>query len=50
MTRGLLCYCRAGFEPDLAAELGDRAADAGIAGYARATTLLLDVISGSAEG
>ncbi|MBP6799091.1 MAG: 23S rRNA (cytidine(2498)-2'-O)-methyltransferase RlmM [Luteimonas sp.] len=36
MTRGLLCYCRAGFEPDLAAELGDRAADAGIAGYARA--------------
>jgi len=34
---GLLCYCRAGFEPDLAAELGDRAAEAGIAGYARAT-------------
>ena len=33
---GLLCYCRAGFEPDLAAELGDRAAEAGIAGYARA--------------
>ena len=33
---GLLGYCRAGFEPDLAAELGDRAADAGIAGYARA--------------
>jgi len=36
MTHGLLCYCRAGFEPDLAAELGDRAAEAGIAGYARA--------------
>jgi len=36
MTRGLLCYCRAGFEPDLASELGDRAANAGIAGYARA--------------
>ena len=36
MTTGLLCYCRAGFEPDLAAELGDRAAQAGIAGYARA--------------
>ncbi|TYT23124.1 23S rRNA (cytidine(2498)-2'-O)-methyltransferase RlmM [Luteimonas viscosa] len=34
---GLLCYCRAGFEPDLAAELGERAAEAGIPGYARAT-------------
>ena len=33
---GLLCYCRAGFEPDLAAELGERAAEAGVAGYARA--------------
>lgn len=33
---GLLCYCRAGFEPDLAAELTDRAAEAGVAGYARA--------------
>jgi len=33
---GLLCYCRAGFEPDLAAELGERAADVGVAGYARA--------------
>ena len=33
---GLLCYCRAGFEPDLAAELGDRAAEAAVAGYARA--------------
>ena len=32
---GLLCYCRAGFEPDLAAELGDRAADAGLHGHAR---------------
>ena len=31
---GLLCWCRAGFEPDLAAELTDRAAAAGIAGYA----------------
>ncbi|HRP72735.1 MAG TPA: 23S rRNA (cytidine(2498)-2'-O)-methyltransferase RlmM [Luteimonas sp.] len=36
MPHGLLCYCRAGFEPDLAAELGERAAEAGIAGYARA--------------
>jgi 23S rRNA (cytidine2498-2'-O)-methyltransferase len=33
---GLLCYCRAGFEPELAAELGERAALAGLAGYARA--------------
>lgn len=33
---GLLCYCRAGFEPELAAELADRAASAGIAGYPRA--------------
>ena len=32
---GLLCYCRAGFEPDLAAELGDRAAAAGLHGHAR---------------
>ncbi len=32
---GLLAYCRAGFEPELAAELTDRAAAAGIAGYAR---------------
>ena len=33
---GLLCYCRPGFEPDLAAELGERAAEAGVVGYARA--------------
>ncbi|TXK60551.1 23S rRNA (cytidine(2498)-2'-O)-methyltransferase RlmM [Alkalisalibacterium limincola] len=32
---GLLCFCRAGFEPDLAAELGERAAAAGHHGYAR---------------
>ncbi len=32
---GLLCYCRAGFEPELAGELTDRAAQAGFAGYAR---------------
>ena len=32
---GLLCYCRAGFEPELAGELSDRAAEAGFAGYAR---------------
>jgi len=31
---GLLCYCRQGFEPELAAELTERAARAGIAGYA----------------
>jgi len=32
---GLLCYCRQGFEPELAAELSERAAGAGFAGYAR---------------
>jgi 23S rRNA (cytidine2498-2'-O)-methyltransferase len=32
---GLLCYCRQGFEPELAAELTERAAQAGITGYAR---------------
>src|SRR5690606_1275168 len=34
-TSGLLCYCRQGFEPELAAELTERAAEAGFAGYAR---------------
>lgn len=33
---GLLGFCRQGFEPELAAELTERAAMAGIAGYARA--------------
>ena len=33
-TPGLLCYCRGGFEPELAAELGERAATAGLHGYA----------------
>ncbi len=32
---GLLCYCRAGFEPELAGELTERAAQAGFTGYAR---------------
>ncbi|MFC6840051.1 23S rRNA (cytidine(2498)-2'-O)-methyltransferase RlmM [Xanthomonas theicola] len=32
---GLLCYCRQGFEPELAAELNDRAGRAGLAAYAR---------------
>ena len=36
MQDALLCYSRAGFEPELAAELGDRATAAGLAGYARA--------------
>lgn len=31
----LFCWCRAGFEPDLAAELNERAAIAGFPGYAR---------------
>ena len=37
MQDALLCYCRAGFEPELAAELTDRAAGAGLPGYARAS-------------
>jgi 23S rRNA (cytidine2498-2'-O)-methyltransferase len=32
---GLLAYCRAGFEPELAAELSERAAAAGHPGYAK---------------
>jgi 23S rRNA (cytidine2498-2'-O)-methyltransferase len=32
---GLLCYCRAGFEPELAAELAARASASGHHGYAR---------------
>ena len=32
---GLFCYCRAGFEPELAAELSERTALAGFPGYAR---------------
>ncbi len=31
----LLCYCRPGFEPELAAELTERAAVRGLGGYAR---------------
>ncbi len=33
---GMLCYCRAGFEPELAAELTERTALAGCHGHARA--------------
>ena len=32
---GLLCYCRQGFEPELAAELNDHAARADLPAYAR---------------
>lgn len=35
IINGLLAYCRQGFEPELAGELTDRAAQAGFAGYAR---------------
>ncbi len=35
IINGLLCYCRQGFEPELAGELSERAARIGIAGYAR---------------
>src|SRR5690606_36526552 len=34
-AEGLLCYCRAGFEPKLAAELGEKSAALGHPGYAR---------------
>lgn len=34
-TNDLLAYCRPGFEPELAAELSERAAKAGFGGYAR---------------
>ena len=36
MTDARFCWCRAGFEPELAAELTERAALAGQPGYARA--------------
>ncbi len=36
MTDALFCWCRAGFEPELAAELSERAALVGYPGYARA--------------
>lgn len=36
MSSGMLAYCRQGFEPELAAELTEKAAQAGVAGYARA--------------
>ncbi|MCW0396369.1 Ribosomal RNA large subunit methyltransferase M [Xanthomonas sacchari] len=35
LVHGLLCYCRPGFEPELAAELNARAGEAGLAAYAR---------------
>ena len=35
ISDGLLCYCRGGFEPELAAELTERAAMAGFGGHAR---------------
>lgn len=37
LQSGAFAWCRAGFEPDLAAEFTDRAAASGIAGYARTT-------------
>jgi 23S rRNA (cytidine2498-2'-O)-methyltransferase len=36
MNDALLCYCRAGFEPELASELASRAATAGVPAHARA--------------
>ena len=36
LCAGLIGYCRAGFEKELAAELDDLAAEAGLIGYVRA--------------
>jgi 23S rRNA (cytidine2498-2'-O)-methyltransferase len=51
MTDALFCYCRAGFEPELAAELTERAAHAGFAGYARTerNSGFVEFISADAE-
>jgi len=47
---GLLCYCRAGFEPELAAELGERAAHAGFGGHARTERGSGFVVFGGVDG
>jgi len=46
----LLCYCRAGFEPELAAELGERAAHAGFGGHARTERGSGFVVFGGVDG
>jgi 23S rRNA (cytidine2498-2'-O)-methyltransferase len=45
-----LCYCRAGFEPELAAELTERAAQAGFGGHARAERGSGYVVYAGADG
>jgi 23S rRNA (cytidine2498-2'-O)-methyltransferase len=47
---GLLCYCRAGFEPELAAELAERAASVGLAGHARTERGSGHVVFAGADG
>jgi len=47
---GLLCYCRPGFEPELAAELGERALASGLDGYPRTDRLSGHVLFVSASG
>lgn len=49
-TAGILAYCRQGFEPELAAELTEKAALANIAGYARAQRNDGYVVYASDEG
>ena len=49
-AEGLLCYCRAGFEPELAAELGEKAALAGVAGHARTERGLGYVVFAGPDG
>ena len=46
----MLCYCRAGFEPELAAELGERAAHAGFGGHARTERGSGFVVFGGVDG
>lgn len=49
-AEGLLCYCRAGFEPELAAELGEKAALAGATGHARTERGLGYVVFAGPDG
>ena len=49
-AEGLLCYCRAGFEPELAAELVDKAALGGLPAHARTDRNSGYVVLAGADG
>lgn len=49
-SEGLLCYCRAGFEPELAAELVEKAALAGLPAHARTERGSAHVVVAGADG